>query len=257
MSGDAPDASRDYYRAFVDSERYRRERPRKARVIAALCGEELRASGVIADLGTGTGLVKKALETELGKELYGFDIDRSFMRTAERMVVGDVLRLPLPDASVDFAILNHLYEHVEDQPGLFEELHRVVAPGGAAYVSAGSRWAVMEPHYRLAFLSWLPRPLADRYLRWTGRGTAYRGIRFRSHGALRRMMRSAGFDVEDRTAPALDRLLEEVRSERWAAAWRGFRRLPDTLVEAALRRASPQWFFVLHRPEPGGGGTDG
>lgn len=163
--------------------------------------------------------------------------------------MADVTRLPVRDGALDFALLNHLYEHVEDQPALFRELHRVLAPGGAGYVSAGSRWAVVEPHYRLPFLSWLPRPIADLYLRVTGRGRSYRGIRFRGHGALTDMMREAGFRVEDRTLRALDDLLGEVRGERWARAWDALREgLPERAVRALLRTFSPQWFFVLHKP---------
>lgn len=242
-------AGRDRYREFVRSDRYRRQRPAKARVIARVCGDELRAAGRVADLGSGTGLIKKELEDIFDKTIYGFDLDRSFIEVEERTAVADVTRLPVPDGALDFALLNHLYEHVDDQPGLFRELHRVLAPGGGAYVSAGSRWAVLEPHYRLPFLSWLPGPLADLYLRATGRGRSYRGIRFRGHARLAAMMRAAGFRVEDRTTGAIDDLLGDVRGKVWARAWRAAKTvLPDRALRALLRAVSPQWFFVLHKP---------
>lgn len=243
----------DRYARYVRSEDYRRERARKARVVARLCHDELSRARRIADLGAGTGLVKKEIENISGKYLLGIELDKEFIEVDEGMAVGDVLRLPLPDGSLDLAILNHLYEHVGDQPRLFREVHRVLRPGGTAYVSAGSRFAVVEPHYRLPFLSWLPRPLADRYLRWTGRGREYRGIRFRTHRALTRMMREAGFRVEDRTAWALDQLLEEVWGRAWGRAWRAVRLLPGAWVRRALRLVSPQWFFFLRKPGGGAG----
>lgn len=238
----------DRYEAWVASEAYRRERPEKARVIHRICREELEAAERIADLGSGTGIIKKELEIITGKHILGIEMDVSFVETRERTVAGDVTRLPMPDGALDFAILNHLYEHVGDQAALFGELCRVLAPGGAAYLSAGNRLMVMEPHYRLPFLSWLPRPLADRYLRWSGRGEAYRGVRFRTRGALMGMIRGAGLRVEDRTRGALDDMLDETWGAPWSALWRAVRRLPDALVEAALRWLSPQWFLILRRP---------
>lgn len=246
-------AARDRYREYVGSERYRRERPRKARVVARICGDELRGAERIADLGSGTGIIKKELEDIFDKPIYGFDMDRSFIEVEERTAVADVTRLPVADGALDFAVLNHLYEHVDDQPELFRELHRALAPGGGAYVSAGSKWAVMEPHYRLPFLSWLPRPLADLYLRVTGRGEAYRGIRFRGHGPLTRMMRDAGFRVEDRTLGAVDDLLGHVRGPGWARVWSAVRAVPESILRALLRAFSPQWFFVLRKPAAAAG----
>lgn len=238
----------DRYEAWVTSEAYRRERPEKARVIHRLCRAELEAADRIADLGSGTGIIKKELEEITGKSIIGIELDTSFVETRKRTAAGDVTRLPLPDGGLDFAMLNHLYEHVGDQGALFREVRRVLAPGGAAYVSAGNRLMVMEPHYRLPFLSWLPRPLADRYLRWTGRGRAYRGIRFRTRGELVRMIRDAGLRIEDRTRRALDDMIEETWGRGWSALWRAVRRLPDALVEAGLRWLSPQWFLLLRRP---------
>ncbi len=252
---------RDRYDAWVDSEAYRRERVEKARVIHRLCGAELEAADRIVDLGAGTGIVKEALEDMTDKYIVGMEMDVSFMEVEEGMVAADATRLPLERASVDFALMNHLYEHVGDQAGLFHELSRVLAPGGGAYVAAGNRLAVMEPHYRLPFLSWLPGPLADAYLRASGRGESYRHIRFRTRSGLERRIRAAGLRVEDRTRRALDELTAEAWGPGWARAWRTFSALPDPLVNVALRHLSPQWFLVVRKPidpapsdRPGRGG---
>lgn len=239
----------DRYETFVRSSEYREERPEKARVIAHLCRGELETSGRIVDLGAGTGIIKNELEMMFDKPIAGFDLDRSFIADARRMSVADVLRLPLADASVEFAIANHLYEHVSDQGALFREVARVLAPGGAAYLSAGNRLAVMEPHYRLPFLSWLPRSLAAAYVRASGRGDGYEGIRFLTWGRLAALLRDAGLEVEDRTERALEDLLGERRGALARAAWRSLRALPAALRRAVLRWLSPQWFLVLRRRE--------
>lgn len=42
----------------------------------------------------------------------------------------DVQRIPLPDASVDAVICNHLLEHVADDRQALRELYRILRPGG-------------------------------------------------------------------------------------------------------------------------------
>lgn len=241
-------ASGDRYTRHTASEAYRTDRIRKARVIAHLCGEYLTGEAVAADLGAGTGIIRAELEKETSNPLFGLEIDASFIVDRERMVLGDVRRIPFADESLDFALLNHVYEHVPDPRRLFEEAYRVTRPGGAVYVTAGNRLAVMEPHYRLPLLSWLPRRAAGAYLRMTRRGTTYDDITFLTYRPLMRLMRGAGFLVRDITEQAIDDLIRATWGPRWAGAWRGMRRLPAAVRTSALRTWSPQWFFLLDRP---------
>ena len=61
---------------------------------------------------------------------------------------------------------------------------------------------MVEPHYRLPFLSWLPHgPLADRYVRASGRADHYYE-RFRTP-ARPAPARSTAFDIWDYTLPVL------------------------------------------------------
>jgi SAM-dependent methyltransferase len=242
--------SPDAYERHTSSAGYRRERAQKANVIYSLCGRNLER-GQIADLGAGTGLVKRALEERSGRTIIGFEVDTSFVEARDGMVAADVLRLPVRDRTFDFLIVNHVYEHVTDQAGLFREAQRVARTGGRAYVSAGNRLAVMEPHYRLPFLSWLPGRAANAYLRASGRGEEYRDIRFLTYRPLVRLMSAAGFEVEDITEPALRQLLGEGRGGAWTAAWALVSRLPAFVRRSLLRLASPQWFFLLHKPRAG------
>jgi len=238
----------DVYEAFVTSAAYRAGRRQKARVVSHLCGNYLRAEGVVADLGAGTGLIKRVLEEEFGRPIVGFELDTAFVRERGRMVLADVLRLPLADGSLSFAIVNHLYEHVRDQAGLFSELARVLGPGGCAYVSAGSRFALIEPHYRLPLLSWLPVRWAAAYVRLSGRGSGYEGIRFVSYRVLSRTMLAAGLRIHDETERAIEELISTTWGVRWARVWSCVRLVPRPLRALLLRALSPQWFFVLEKP---------
>jgi SAM-dependent methyltransferase len=238
----------DRYERFTASEEYRASRRRKARVIARLCAPYLVDGACVADLGAGTGIIRKILEEECDNPIYGLEIDGEFIVERDRMVRGDVLRVPFASGSLDFAMLNHLYEHVSDPELLFRETHRVLKPGGRAYVTAGSRYAVIEPHYRLPFLSWLPTRAAGAYLRATGRGRSYDDIRFLTYRPLTRLMRAAGFIVHDITERAIDDLIREAWGETWERAWSAFRRVPAGVRYSLMRVGSPQWFFLLERP---------
>lgn len=241
-------AGADRYGALVRSEAYRRSRAARAEVIWHLAGRWLAAADRPADLGAGTGIIRKILEEKRGKPLYGFEIDTSFVVEPARMVGADVLRLPLADGSLDFVLLNHLYEHVADVGALFREAHRVLRPGGRAYVTAGNRLALLEPHYRLPFLSWLPRSAASAYLRLSGRGRRYEGIRFLTWRPLETHMREAGFRVSDLTETAIDDLLGRTWGAPWTGVWGLFRALPAPVRRPLLRGLSPQWFFLLEKP---------
>ena len=237
----------DYYEERLREEVYLAGRLVKARIVAHLCADDLRRATAIADLGTGTGIIKRELQREFGKYIVGFELSGSTMKESEGMVRADILHLPAADEAFDFVMLNHVYEHVPEAARLFEETFRVLRPGGRAYVTAGNRFALVEPHYRLPLLSWMPAGAADVYVRLTGRGLRYRGIRFLTYRRLISVMAAPGFRVWDITHRAIDELVEASWGSAWARLWRPMGALPAEVTDRVLRLASPQWFFLLER----------
>jgi SAM-dependent methyltransferase len=157
------------------------------------------------DIGCSVGHITNALASNF-RLILGIDTDHEALVMAEsreptgRFQRGSALLLPYRPNAFDVVLCNHVYEHVSDQEALFAEIWRVLRPGGFCYLAAGNRLKVVEPHYRLPFLSWLPRPIAHRYLRLTGRGRSY----FEHHltcWSLRRLV--SRFEVHDYTLTIL------------------------------------------------------
>lgn len=114
--------------------------------------------------------------------------------------------LPFENETFDIVISNHVIEHVGDQHAQqhhLAELHRVLKPSGRCYLAMPNRWMLVEPHYGLAFLSWLPEHLRTPWLRLWQKGRNY-DCRPLTRGVLERAMVSAGFDFEQIHARAVD-----------------------------------------------------
>lgn len=96
------------------------------------------AGKLILDLGSGPGHYTAALEragaTVVALDLDAGDIQRVGARGL-RAVRGDATRLPFDDTSFDAVFSSNLLEHVPDQEAVFDEIERVLRPGGWAWVS--------------------------------------------------------------------------------------------------------------------------
>ncbi len=210
--GPARDEQLDYSEsmpAMLDESARRRKAAKIISVLRHALGRdgETGLRGLRAlDVGCSAGFIADELAAA-GATTVGVDIDEGALAGARNRFGGRVEfrlargeQLPLTDGEADVVVFNHIYEHVVDPEAVVGEIHRVLAPGGVAYLGLGNRLGVIEPHYRLPFLSWLPQRAADRYMRLTGRGEHYYE-QFRTRAGLRRLF--AAFDVWDYTLPVL------------------------------------------------------
>lgn len=107
--------------------------------------------------------------------------------------------LPYESNSFDVVISNHVIEHVgskQEQLEHLSEIKRVVKAAGYIYLAVPNRWMLVEPHYKLIFLSWIPRRYRSQYLRWA------KGMNFYDCEPLERneldiMLKSTGFHYEN------------------------------------------------------------
>jgi demethylmenaquinone methyltransferase/2-methoxy-6-polyprenyl-1,4-benzoquinol methylase len=86
----------------------------------------------VLDLACGTGDFCRE-STRAGLLPFGVDLSLGMLvaaRTDAALVHGDILRIPVPDHAVDGATCGFALRNLVDLPEFFDELARVVRPGG-------------------------------------------------------------------------------------------------------------------------------
>ena len=211
---------------------------------------------IIVDVGCSTGIMTRHFSKFFGRVI-GLDNDSVGVLNGAQLAVqagigtdrlqfcgGDGCAMPLRDNSVDGIICNQVYEHVDDQAGLMDEILRVLRPGGACYFGCGTRHVLIEGHYKLPFLSWIPHWLADIYMKLAGWNVRY-DVLLLSYRNLRKLVKR--FSVVDYTIDIIKRPGyyaegERGRVRRWVQTW------PNWLLKLALP-AIPIHVWVLVKPD--------
>jgi ubiquinone/menaquinone biosynthesis C-methylase UbiE len=94
-------------------------------------------SGSVLDLGGGKRFQKwlapyKSLFIEENYKTFDYDA------TTGADIVGDIHQIPLPDESFNAVICSSVLEHVKDPRQAVKEIHRILKPGGSAFVMVPS-----------------------------------------------------------------------------------------------------------------------
>ncbi len=104
----------------------------------------------------------------------GIEVDLNRIKVNERknsynekiyFTQADGAILPFQNETFDFIICAQVYEHTKDQVGLVREIRRVLKKKGICFFSGPNKYTIMEEHYFLPFLSWLPQKISDVYVR--------------------------------------------------------------------------------------------
>jgi ubiquinone/menaquinone biosynthesis C-methylase UbiE len=173
-------------------------RLKKADKVVAVCRhfsnrpiEEL----VCLDLGASTGIMTERF-AENFRQVIALDLDQVGLKSGKdnsrrsniQYLCSDGTDMALDDNSVDLVICNQIYEHVDNQEGLMAEIYRVLKYDGFCYFGAGNRLVLIEGHYFLPFLSWLPPQLSDLYMKIAGKKGIY-DVRLLSLRNLKKLTR--------------------------------------------------------------------
>jgi ubiquinone/menaquinone biosynthesis C-methylase UbiE len=202
----------------------------------------------VADLCAGLGASARYLAHRYGADVTGIELTparvagaaeltrRVGLQDRVRVVAGNVMQVPLPDASMDAVISQEAFLHVPDNARTLAEAYRILKPGG-----------------RIAFTTWIashPLSAADRDLMWRGMAVAS----LYSLGAYADLLRRAGFivqSIEDLTAEwgeILKQRLAMYRKLRGEAQTAGTPAGHDAFYESYVR-----FVDLVTRAELGGG----
>lgn len=210
----------------------------KARKIEILLGLDRPGShGTLLEVGTGSGGIADYFARQAYRQwaVTAVDVvDNRQQKDSYDFHLLDGCALPFPDCSFDVVVSNHVIEHVGHESSQLlhlRELRRVLKPGGQGYLAVPNRWMLVEPHYRVPLLSWLPKQWRSPYLKLLRGGAGY-DCEPLSMGEVERLLKAAElgyaniclqalratFSLEQPTAPFY----------RWISA------LPDALLKRSL-----------------------
>jgi SAM-dependent methyltransferase len=119
--------------------------PKTARILDFGCGpcrtlRSLRALGYVNTFGYDVA------DTRAGRNRLGLDL-------GDNISVGTLLNLQLPyeDNTFDLVTSDQVFEHVQDQGRVFQELLRITRPGGLGLHIIPARYEPIEGHIRVPF----------------------------------------------------------------------------------------------------------
>jgi SAM-dependent methyltransferase len=125
----------------------------------------------LLEIGSGSGLQLQRLSS-ICRSAIGLEIPGSWYkpyRIAE-IIEYDGIKIPLPDASFDVIFSSHLLQYLPDDSGLYDEMRRVLRPGGVAiHVVPTCSWRVWTSllHYPAKAQSLMKRVLGARPVKTT------------------------------------------------------------------------------------------
>ena len=110
---------------------------------------------------------------EMGFTVVGVEPVPKFVTAARQhlgdegaVVPGRAEELPNPSESQDVVVLESVLEHVESVGSSLAEAHRVLAPGGVAYVSTTNQHGVgqHDAEFNVPFFPWIPSVVKESYV---------------------------------------------------------------------------------------------
>lgn len=199
------------------------------------------------DLGCGSGGISQAVASEVAT-VTGVDPEpwpnwSDFEKAHPNLhfVSESVEDLSIPDNSVDIAVCNQVYEHVDNPTVLIEQIYRVLKPGGYCYFAGPNLLFPIEPHVFWPFIHWLPRDFAVRLMRAVGASEVVDAYST-TYWTLRRWLRK--FEIKD-IVP--DMISNPAYYHRHGILWNVLSLIP-TYVLRPLTWLSPGFVFILQKP---------
>jgi SAM-dependent methyltransferase len=240
---------------------------RAERIVHLLRVARVGPSEEILDIGCGYGDIALGL-AKLGFQVIGADVFLPGVRAASKaasemglgamFLMSPVESLALKDQVASIVVCYNIWEHVPNPRILLDQITRVLRREGVLFLVVPNRFWIMETHYRLPFLSWLPQRLADSYVRISRKGLRY-DVDCPTWWELDSSLRNAGFEVNNLNLYVLKNFKKLYPSPEYLGTIKyrigcvlstAFRLLPD-FIARLLADSFSEAFFVVARLDSG------
>ena len=197
----------------------------------------------ILDIGCGAGYLDSML-CQKSKLYIGIDfVDERKIRSFP-FLRATTLKLPFKDNSFNIIICNHVIEHVHNPDKLLYEINRLLKRDGICYITSPNKLWPLEPHLKLPFLSFLPKRIADAYVKIACKGQVYDVYPMtysKFTGKLKKL-----FDVENFTLEILKYPYEYEFDNRFYYVFSISRYLPLSILKI-INHFLPNWILILRK----------
>ena len=161
----------------------------------------------IIDLGCGMGW----LSVELARycpNVIGIDLSDEAVNLAKsyqetegvhvKFEKGDASATKYPAKHFDVAIVSHVLEHAQSHDGPIREAKRILKTNGILIIASPNKFWPIEQHFYLPFLHWLPKKIADKYVRLFNRANDYSSVtETPNYFEILHLLNRMGFSVKD------------------------------------------------------------
>jgi SAM-dependent methyltransferase len=154
----------------------------------------------VLDVGSGYGHTsielarncRQVVGIEPSKSLYEYSVSLLSNNNIENLILKNQgIDNFSANKEFDLIVLDNVFEHLPNQAHALKILSRALKPGGVLYLLMPNKLWPIEAHYNLPFLSYLPLPLANIYLKISKRGTDYTDASYApTYFKLNRLLRS-------------------------------------------------------------------
>jgi SAM-dependent methyltransferase len=141
--------------------------------------QKKRKDMVVLDVGSGHGIYSKYLAKNV-KKVIGVEPYLKAYNASLKFQKKDKIKfhnIPVEDLKTqekfDVVVCLTIIEHMPNQKKSLQKIHSLMNKNSIMYLTAPNKLWPVESHYGLLFLSWLPLPLANIYMRIVGKGDSY------------------------------------------------------------------------------------
>lgn len=151
----------------------------------------------VLDIGSGRGHLSAVIANYV-KYLKGIDNNEKAVKEARKKIAKHNIKnvdfevMSFYDfdekENYDVVIFSDVLEHVINKEGALKIVANALKKGGVFYISTNNKLWIMEGHYFLPFLSFLPKGLANRYVGFFRKGKDYNSCYLPTYFQLKRLL---------------------------------------------------------------------